>query len=137
MESILLLITIHDTPFKIIKTCIFHYSALAIYKAVFSCICIQQYLWLPFVSNSIFYGNNNTCAASTFSAVFAFITQVSFIGSQFCFLSISIELRINYTNPFTSFKQNCIYYVMWIITMALITRVALIVMGPHVYGKKP
>lgn len=119
-----------------------HLSALAIYKAIFSIIYVQQYLWLPFYSSVQLYESssaddqtvNKDCVASSGSGVLAFITQFSLIASQMCFLVISIDLRNAYTNPFTSYQQNRIYFAVLVIAFSLFTGFMLLIMGPRVYG---
>ena len=115
---------------------------MAIYKAIFSIIYVQQYLWLPFVSTGSFYlhysGDDCTgscyCHANAISAFLAFLTQFSLIASQLCFLTISVDLRNAYTNPFSTFKQNRMKYAIFIISFSLLTSICLMCMGNRVYG---
>ena len=51
-----------------------------------------------------------------------------------CFLIISLDLRLAYTNPFSSYKQNRIKYVALVIGVSLVSSVLLILCGHQVYG---
>ena len=74
------------------------------------------------------------CIASSGSGFLAFVTQFSLIASQMCFLVISIDLRNAYTNPFTSYQQNRIFFAVIVVAFSLFTGVMLLIMGPRVYG---
>ena len=115
------------------------FIALAIYKCVFDMIFVQQYLWLPFVSATYFYNDDLTtapynCIASETAAFFAFLSQFSFLGSELCFLVISIDLRKAYSNPFSSFNQSRWYFASFVLGFSLLTALALMSMGNKVYG---
>lgn len=99
----------------------------------------QQYLWLPTVSKNYLYSDDAMvapfyCNSSVSASRWAFITQFSVIGVQMCFLIISVDLRLAYTNPFSSYKHNKRYYVAIVIIFSLLTSFCLIAMGPRVYG---
>lgn len=116
-----------------------HPTALAIYKCIFELIFVQQYFWLPFVSTRIMYHHLSDsppyfCRASDLAGLLAFITQFSLLASELCFLVISVDLRIAYTNPFSSFQQNQLYYAAYVILSALLSAILLIICGPQVYG---
>lgn len=64
----------------------------------------------------------------------SFLTQFSLLGSELCFLVISVDLRIAYTNPFSSFKETRWHFATFVIGVALSTAFALIGMGDKVYG---
>lgn len=64
----------------------------------------------------------------------SFVTQFSLVASQLCFLVISIDLRNAYTNPFSSYKQNRVYFAFIVVAFAFFTGFMLILMGPRVYG---
>lgn len=106
---------------------------------MFDVVFVQQYLWLPYVSDRFFYSDDlggapYYCNASKAAAYLAFLTQFSLLGSELCFLIISVDLRNAYTNPFSSFKQNRIYFVGFVVGFALLTAIGLMLMGREVYG---
>jgi hypothetical protein len=114
-------------------------AAMAIYKCIFDVIFVQQYLWLPFVATSNFYSDDATtapfyCQSTMLTGFLAFMTQVSLLGSELCFLVISVDLRLGYTNPFSSFKQTKWYFASFVLGVALLSGLALIAMGDMVYG---
>ncbi len=74
------------------------------------------------------------CNASTMAAYLAFLTQFSLLGSELCFLVISLDLRMAYTNPFSSYKQNKIYFASIVFGFSFVTALALVLMGDRVYG---
>eukprot|EP01035_Chromulina_nebulosa_P019416 gene19416-25292_t len=115
-----------------------HPTTLAIYRCIFEFVFVQQYIWVPFINNNVFYQSNtlsnNSCAASTTSAVLAFISQFSLLGGELWFFVISWDLRLAYTNPFSSYKQNRRYYTILVLSIALISSFALIFWGPTQYG---
>ena len=99
----------------------------------------QQYLWLPEMKQNYLYNDDAQqapyyCSASENAGRWAFISQFCMIGVQMCFLVISVDLRLAYTNPFSSFKYNKAYYAFWVIGFSLLTSVFLMIMGPRVYG---
>lgn len=51
-----------------------------------------------------------------------------------CFLIISVDLRLAYTNPFSSYKHNKYYFGVVVIGFSLLTALCLLAMGPRVYG---
>lgn len=100
---------------------------------------MQQYFWLPFLPTEKLYRDLTDsppfyCNASTLAGVLAFITQFSLLASELCFLVISVDLRIAYTNPFSSFQQNRVYYAVYIFLSSLLGALILILCGPQVYG---
>lgn len=114
-------------------------TALAIYKGIFDLIFLQQYLWVPTLNQQQFYTDDNnfspySCKGSRFAGVLAFLTQFSLIGSELCFLVISIDLRIAYTNPFSSYNQNRYSFMAFVLGLSLLTSMSLLWMGPEVYG---
>ena len=99
----------------------------------------QQYLWLPTVGKSYLYSDDATespyyCNSTLAASRWAFITQFSMIGVQLCFLVISVDLRLAYTNPFSSFKHNKYYFAAFVVLGSLLTSLCLLAMGPRVYG---
>jgi hypothetical protein len=56
------------------------------------------------------------------------------LGSELCFLVISVDLRIAYTNPFSSFKETRWRFATFVVGFALITAFVLVGMGDKVYG---
>lgn len=74
------------------------------------------------------------CNSSSAAARWAFITQFCLIGVQMCFLVISVDLRLAYTNPFSSFKHNKYFFASGVIIFSLFTSFCLMFMGPRVYG---
>lgn len=115
------------------------FIALAIYKCIFELIFVQQYFWLPFLPTEKLYRDLTDsppfyCNASTLAGVLAFITQFSLLASELCFLAISLDLRMAYTNPFSSFQQNRVYYAVYIFLSSLLGALVLILCGPQVYG---
>jgi hypothetical protein len=112
---------------------------LAIYKCVFDILFVQQYLWLPFINSHYFYRDETNsapyyCNASLLGAVLSFVSQFALLGSVLCFLIISVDLRIAYTNPFSSFQQNRLYYAIFVLGISILVAVILILCGPQVYG---
>lgn len=113
--------------------------ALAIYKCMFEFTFTQQYFWLPFLDVNMLYSNFTdnppyNCDATKLAAVFSFITQAAMLGSELIFLTITIDLRMAYTNPFSSYKQNKYYFAMFVVGISISTGIALILMGNSVYG---
>lgn len=114
-------------------------TALAIYKCVFEIVYVQQYLWLPFLRTGAFYRTGYQdapyyCHATNIAAWLAFITQFSLLASELCFLIISVDLRMAYTNPFSSFKQNRLYFTTIILGVGGLTAFLLLAFGDRVYG---
>jgi len=110
-----------------------------VYKCIFELLTVQQFLWLPFVPTQQFYNNYSSdspyyCNASTQAAFFAFCTQFSLLGHQLCFFIITLDLRMAYTNPFTSYKQNGPYFSSFVLSLSLLTACALLILGDTVYG---
>lgn len=102
-------------------------------------VFIQMYLWIPFITTQKFYTDDNdlapyTCMSSAYSAWLAFFTQGSLVGSEICFFIISYDLRIAYTNPFSSFKENINFYFGLVAGVSLLTSCILMLLGPRVYG---
>lgn len=100
----------------VVKAPIFnrHPTAFAIYKCIAELMLVQQYLWQPFLNTNLFYESYRTiidnddtikiyCNSSTLAAILSFFSEVFFLCDDFCFLVISIDLRVAYTNPFSSF----------------------------------
>jgi hypothetical protein len=99
----------------------------------------QQYLWLPTVGKDYLYSDDAMvapfyCNSSLAASRWAFITQFCTIGKQLCFLIISVDLRLAYTNPFSSFKHNKFYFASFVVLGSLFTALCLLAMGPRVYG---
>lgn len=99
----------------------------------------QQYLWLPTVGRDYLYNDDAVsepfyCTSSRAASWWAFVTQFCTIGVQLCFLIISVDLRLAYTNPFSSFKHNKLYFASFVILGSLFTALCLLAMGPRVYG---
>lgn len=99
----------------------------------------QQYLWIPSFTKSFLYSDDAMtdpfyCNSTDAAARWAFVTQFCLIGVQMCFLVISVDLRLAYTNPFSSFKHNKYYFATAVIVFSLFTAVCLLFMGPRVYG---
>eukprot|EP00981_Chlorochromonas_danica_P001610 scaffold344_cov178-Ochromonas_danica.AAC.19 len=116
-----------------------HPTTLAVYKCLFECIFVQQYLWLPFIKSEYFYQNNiheepYYCNASAPAAWWAFATQISFLGSELWFFIISLDMRLAYTNPFSSYKLNRVYFATFVTLASLITAFLLLACGPQVFG---
>jgi hypothetical protein len=116
--------------------------ALAIYKCIFEFAFIQQYLWSPFLKTSAFYDDDAMdtniapyfCNASNMAGWLSFLTQFTLLGSELCFLIISLDLRMAYTNPFSSYRQNRLYFGSIVFGISLATSLALMAMGDQVYG---
>jgi hypothetical protein len=53
---------------------------------------------------------------------------------KLCFFIISYDLRLAYTNPFSSFKENRWWFFSLVVGWSTISAFALIFMGPRVYG---
>lgn len=88
---------------------------------------------------SSFYSDNINlepyyCKSSSLAGWLAFITQFALLGSELCFLIISMDLRMAYTNPFSSYKQNRIYFALFVILASLSTSIILMLFGDQVYG---
>jgi hypothetical protein len=114
-------------------------TALAIYKCILDIFFVQQFLWVPFISNSAFFDDDASsspyyCNASFPASIWAFCTQFFLLSGELCFLVISMDLRMAYTNPFTSFESTKMFYICFILGSALLTSVCLLIMGNHVYG---
>lgn len=113
---------------------------LAIYKCIFDVVLVQQFLWLPFLKTHLLYNDYDPsaeyiyCNASALAAILAFCSQFSLIASELCFLVISVDLRIAYTNPFSSFQQNRKYYALFVIGTSLFFAIILMCLGPEIYG---
>jgi hypothetical protein len=112
---------------------------LAIYGCIMEIAYFQQYLWLPDVGKDYLYSDDASkypyyCNSSLNAGRWAFLTQFSLIAVQMCFLVISVDLRLAYTNPFSSFKHNKFYFAALVIGFSLLTAVCLLLMGPRVYG---
>jgi hypothetical protein len=75
-----------------------------------------------------------SCRGSALAAGLAFFTQLTLVGSELCFLVISIDLRLAYTNPFSSFKQNVSYFAGIVLGVSITTAALLVLCGPQVYG---
>lgn len=117
----------------------FCFTALAVYKCILELIFIQQYLWVPSIPNKQFYNDDISeapyeCTSSPVSGYLAFITQFSLVGSELCFFIISYDLRIAYTNPFSSFQVNRNFFFNLVIGLSLLTSFILMFLGPRVYG---
>jgi hypothetical protein len=113
--------------------------ALAVYKCIIELIFITQYLWVPFIDNQKFYDDDlgsspYLCHSSVHAGYLAFVTQFALVGSELCFLVISYDLRLAYTNPFSSYKENASWFFWSVISGSLVTAFALMCMGPRVYG---
>ncbi len=74
------------------------------------------------------------CNASNLAAYLSFLTQFTLLGSELCFLVISLDLRMAYTNPFSSYKQNKVYFASIVLGISFVTSMALMAMGDQVYG---
>lgn len=114
-------------------------AALAIYKCLLECVFVQQYLWLPYVKTSYFYGNDFShepyyCVSSTEAGWWAFLSQMSLMGSELWFFIISLDMRMAYTNPFTSYKHNRLYFAAIVTLISFATAGLLLIFGPQVYG---
>ncbi len=126
----------------LILTVFLAYTALAIYKCIFEFAFIQQYLWTPFLNTDKFYDDDAIdtgvppyhCNASNMAAWLSFLTQFTLLGSELCFLVISLDLRLAYTNPFSSYKQNKLFFASIVFGISGATSMALIAMGDQVYG---
>lgn len=99
----------------------------------------QQYLWLPTVGKDYLYSDDALvapfyCNSSLAASRWALVTQFCQIGVQMCFLIISVDLRLAYTNPFSSYKHNKYYFGVVVIGFSLLTSLCLLAMGPRVYG---
>lgn len=110
-----------------------HPTTLAINKCILEFIFVQQFIWLPFLSNDVLF-IPGTCYATPLAAVLSFITQFSLLGGELWFLIISYDLRLAYTNPFTSFKQNQRKFFIFSYGIALVTSFSLMGWGNSVYG---
>jgi hypothetical protein len=118
------------------------FTALAIYKCIFEFAFIQQYLWSPYLRTSAFYDDDAIdqnmppyyCNASRMASWLSFLTQFTLLGSELCFLIISLDLRMAYTNPFSSYRQNRLYFASIVFGISLATSIALMAMGDQVYG---
>jgi hypothetical protein len=128
------------TLFYLILTSIPSFNvALAVYKCIIELIFITQYLWVPFIDNQKFYDDDlgsspYLCHSSVHAGYLAFVTQFALVGSELCFLVISYDLRLAYTNPFSSYKENASWFFWSVISGSLVTAFALMCMGPRVYG---
>eukprot|EP01038_Epipyxis_sp_PR26KG_P016219 gene16219-22064_t len=111
-----------------------HPTALAIYKCIFEFSFVQQYLWLPFINTQDFYLHNQGCKANTLAAILSFLTQFSMLASIGCFLIISFDLRVTYTNPFLSNRKPMLYLSIVVMLVSLITALILVAIGPDHYG---
>jgi hypothetical protein len=114
-------------------------TALAIYKCMIEIIFIQQYLWVPSLSNKTFYDDDHDyapykCSSSSSASFIAFVTQFGLVGSELCFFIISYDLRLAYTNPFSSFQENKNFFIAIVVGISLATSFILLAMGPQVYG---
>ena len=135
---ILILIQAHSNSLIFDLLSLF-YLALAIYRCILDLLFYQQYLWAPSVRTELFYSDDFDkspyyCNASWQAAIFAFLTQFSFLGGELCFFIISVDLRWAYTNPFTSIRQNWRKFALFVVVTSLVFAFALIAMGPRVYG---
>jgi hypothetical protein len=115
------------------------FLALAIYRCLLEVLFVQQFLWTPFIGSSHIYDNGYQstpyyCHASSLSGWLAFVAQFGLLGSELCFLIISWDLRLAYTNPFSSYKQNRMKYIVLVISLSLATAILLILCGDQVYG---
>ena len=99
---------------------------------------IQQYLWLPYVDPRVFYTvdsfNNGSCISTPIAAVISFISQFALLGGELWFFVISYDLRMAYTNPFSSFKENKKFYDRTVVFFSLLCSGILMIIGPKEYG---
>lgn len=100
---------------------------------------VQQYLWVPQLGARALYSDDSTvapfyCNSSRLAAFMAFVSQFSLLGSELCFWIISLDLRKAYTNPFTSFKQNKVYYLTLVLGISTATAAIVLLCGPQVFG---
>ena len=94
---------------------------------------------MPSIGNQKFFDDDHDmppykCSSSEYAAYLAFITQFSLVGSEICFFIISYDLRLAYTNPFSSFKENRNFFLGLVLGISLLTSFILILLGPRVYG---
>jgi len=64
----------------------------------------------------------------------SFISQFTLLGGELCFFVISWDLRLAYTNPFSSYKENKRIFAAVVILIALTTSAILMLLGPTYYG---
>ncbi|RYG62766.1 hypothetical protein EON64_17255, partial [archaeon] len=100
---------------------------------------VQQFLWIPFARTGVLYGSELDeapyyCNASALAGWLSFFTQISLLGSELCFFIISLDMRVAYTNPFSSYKHNRIRYLLIVLLASLGTAACLMLFGPQVYG---
>lgn len=122
-----------------VPTLMRHPTSLLIYKCVLEFFFVQQYMWVPFMDSSSFYDEEYThfpyCHAATLlSTAGAFVSQFCILGAELCLLVLSIDLRLAYTNPFSSYRQNRPYFVVFVVSVSTIIALVLMMMGPMVYG---
>lgn len=125
-------------PLHHVNVCLFS-TELAVFKCIFDLIFFQQFLWTPSLKKQVFYSDDLEqpeyyCTSSEIAAFLAFLTQFSHLGGALCFLVISIDLRIAYTNPFASIRHNWPKYAAFVVAVSSVSALALIAMGPRVYG---
>lgn len=109
------------------------------FKCIFEFMNVQQFIWLPLVPDSVLFNHYSTtapfyCRASTLAAFFSFMTQFAFLGNQLWFLVISVDLRRNYTNPFSSYKNDWRNYFRFVVSISLLSAIILLLGGNEVYG---
>eukprot|EP01031_Cornospumella_fuschlensis_P045713 gene45713-55954_t len=111
-----------------------HPTTLAIYKCLLEVFFVQQFLWIPYTRTGVFYGSELDeapyyCNASALAGMLAFFTQISLLGSELCFFIISLDMRIAYTNPFSSYKHNRTKYLFIVLVASVGTAVCLMLFG--------
>ena len=98
---------------------------------------VQQYIWEPFLPNSLFYQSSvddPACTSSPFAGFLAFFSQFSLLGGELVFFVITIDLYLAYTSPFSAFSQYQNIYLAIVFGISLLTAFILIDFGPGAYG---
>jgi hypothetical protein len=99
-------------------------------------VYVSQYFWLAFVPETSFWlqADDDNCIAPNYWAVLCFLCQFSLLGGELWFFALSRDMYTTITNPFTSPMRQTFKYALVVFSGALITSVALMILGPKIYG---
>ena len=104
--------------------------------------CIQ-FIVIPSQDDSLYwedYGpaeNTETCnvgKSSNLCGFLSFLNQFFALGSELCYLALSMDLHASLNNPFNSYKTNVKRYKAMVFSWSLLSALILIILGDRVYG---
>lgn len=111
-----------------------HPTSLAINKSFFELLYVVQFLWVGFLDRSVYVSDGDSCRATMFAGISAFVTQFSILGAELWFLVLTMDLHLAITNPFTSYKLNAFRYQFLVYGGSLSMAIILVLHGPSFYG---